>query len=160
MDLADLNGVDMNISPSDFHIEAYKLINTTITGAKEYGIDIYTLPPHLSIMTGKDLCDNKFALSAVLPEILQDIDPDLWPFIAHQKMHEETNSIGFAFWCLVEDSDTGVQSIFGMSYLKEQGFKGFLSDIYFQSEPEILTDLHLFIPSFLHYDFDVDCVVH
>ena len=150
----------MNISPIVFHTEAYKLINTTVSDAKEYGLDISTLPPHLSIMTGKDLYQDKFALSAVLPEILQDVDPEFWPFIAHQKMHDEPDSIGFVFWCLVEDSDTGVQSIFGMSYFKGQGFQGFLSDIYFQSEPDLLTDLHHLVPDFLQYNFEEDCVVH
>ena len=150
----------MNISPIVFHTEAYKLINTTVSDAKEYGLDISTLPPHLSIMTGRDLYQDKFALSAVMPEILQDIDPELWPFIAHQKMYDEPESIGFVFWCLVEDSDTGIQSIFGMSYFKGQGFQGFLSDISFQSEPELLTDLHQIVPDFFHYDFEEDCVVH
>ncbi len=111
-------------------------------------------------MTGKDLDQYNFGLSAVLPEILQDVEPELWPFIAHQKMQDETDSIGFAFWCLVEDGDTGVKSIFGMSYFKGQGFKGFLSDISFQEEPELLTNLHQVVPNFLHYDFEEDCVVH
>ena len=111
-------------------------------------------------MTGKDLDQDYFALSSELPEILQDVEPDLWPFIAHQKMHEEIDSIGFAFWCLVEDGNTGRQSIFGLSYFKERGFKGFLSDINFQSEPELLDELHHVVPNFLEYNFEQSLVVH
>jgi len=137
------------------------MISTTVSGAKEYGLDVSTLPPHLSIMTGEDLFyENKVMLGFSLPEILQDVDPDFWSFIAHQKMQDEENSIGFVFWCLVEDSDTGIQSIFGMSYFKGQGFQGFLSDISFKSEPELLTDLHQIVPTFLNYNFEEDCVVH
>ena len=136
------------------------MISTTVSGAIGCGLDISTLPPHLSIMTGEDLFyDNKVMLGFSLPEILQDVNQDFWSFIAHQKMHEEENSIGFVFWCLIEDS-SGEQSVFGMSYFKGDGFKGFLSDPEFQSEPSLLTDPHQIVPSFLGYDFEVDCVVH
>ncbi len=151
----------MNISPFDFHNEAYNMINTTVSGAKEYGLDISTLPPHLSVMTGENLVyENKIILGFSLPEILQDVSPDFWSFIAHQKMHEEEKSIGFVFWCLIEDSKSGKQSVFGMSYFKGKGFKGFLSDIDFQSEPSLLTDPHEIIPVFLGYDFEQEYMVH
>jgi hypothetical protein len=150
----------MNISPFDFHNEAYNMISTTVTGARDYGLDVSTLPPHLSIMTGDDLLHNKVMLGFSLPEILQDVNPEFWSFIAHQKMYEEEKSIGFVFWCLIEDSRSGEQSIFGMSYFKGEGFEGFLSDIDFQSEPSLLTDPHQIVPSFLGYDFEVDCLVH
>ena len=137
------------------------MINTTVSGAKENGLDISTLPPHLSIMTSEEvLHGKKVILKFSLPEILQDVSPSLWSFIAHQKMQEETNSIGFVFWCLVEDSKCGGQSVFGMSYFKEEGFKGFISDIEFQYEPELLTDPHQIVPSFLDYDFENEYLVH
>ena len=136
------------------------MISTTVSGARDYGLDISTLPPHLSIMTSEDLFhDNKVMLGFSLPEILQDVDPEFWSFIAHQKMHEEEKSIGFVFWCLIEDN-SGELSVFGMSYFKGEGFKGFLSDIEFQSEPSLLTDPHQIVPTFFGYDFEVDCVVH
>jgi len=137
------------------------MINTTVSGAIDYGLDISTLPPHLSIMTSEDLLhDNKLMLGFSLPEILQDVGTDFWSFIAHQKMQEEEHSVGFVFWCLIEDSRNGVQSVFGMSYFKGEGFKGFLSDIEFQSEPTFLTDPHEIVPAFLDYDFEENCVVH
>ena len=150
----------MNISPFDFHNEAYNMISTTVSGAREYGLDVSTLPPHLSIMTGETLLHDKVMLGFSLPEILQDVSPDFWSFIAHQKMHEEDNSIGFVFWCLIEDNRSGEQSVFGMSYFKGEGFKGFLSDIEFQSEPSLLTDPHEIVPAFLGYDFEDEYVVH
>ena len=137
------------------------MINTTVSGAKKVGLDISTLPPHLSVMTGENLAyENKIILGFSLPEILQDVSPDFWSFIAHQKMHEEEKSIGFVFWCLIEDSKSGEQSVFGMSYFKGEGFKGFLSDIDFQSEPSLLTDPHEIIPVFLGYDFEEEYMVH
>lgn len=137
------------------------MINTTVSGAREYGLDVSTLPPHLSIMTGENLFyENKVILGFSMPEILQDVNPDFWSFIAHQKMQEEEKSIGFVFWCLIEDGDSGDQSIFGISYFKGQGFKGFLSDTNFESEPKLLTDPHQIVPTFLNYNFEEDCVVH
>ena len=136
------------------------MVSTTVSGARDYGLDVSTLPPHLSIMTGEDLLHDKVILGFSLPEILQDVEPDFWSFIAHQKMHEEENSIGFVFWCLIEDKRSGEQSIFGMSYFKGEGFKGFLSDIEFQSEPSLLTDPHKIVSAFLGYDFEDEYVVH
>lgn len=164
IDLTDFNGFDMNIPPSDFHTEAYKMVNTAITGAREYGLDISTLPPHLSVMTTSEVfiheCGSQATLlNFSLPEILQDIIPDFWSFIAHQKMSESSNSVGFIFWCLIEDRELE-QSIFGLSFLKGQGFKGFLSDINFEHEPSLLTDPHEIVPSFLGYDFEEEYVVH
>jgi hypothetical protein len=154
----------MDISPFDFHNEAYNMINTTILGAKEYGLDISTLPPHLSVMTKSEEFIHESGDEAVLlgfsmPEILQDISPDFWSFIAHQKMSEIDNSIGFVFWCLLED-ESGGQSIFGLSYFKGHGFSGFLSDSSFQEKPIKLDDPHQIIPSFLHYDYEQEYVVH
>ena len=154
------------ISPFfDFHTEACNMVNTTITGAKEYGLDISTLPPHLSVMTvseeiSYDLGEEQVLMGLSKPQILQDVEPELWSFIAHQKMYDELNSIGFVFWCLIEDGITGEMSVFCMSWVKSQGFKGFLSDIDLKSEPKELTDPHQIVPLFLDYDFEVDCVVH
>lgn len=151
----------MNISPFEFHNEAYNMISTTVSGARDYGLDVSTLPPHLSIMTSEDLLhNNKIMLGFSLPEILQDVNPDLWSFIAHQKMHEEESSVGFVFWCLIEDSRNGEQSVFGLSYFKGEGFKGFLSDIGFQSDPSLLADPHEIVSAFLDYNFENEYVVH
>ena len=139
------------------------MVNTTITQAHDYGLDVSTLPPHLAIITSVDFiheCDNEaIMLSFNIPEILQDVDPNFWPLITHQKLSEEPNSIGFVFWCLIQDKN-GVESILGMSYLKNQGWSGFMSDIDFKSEPVLLEDPHDVMPLFKGYDFEQELLAH
>lgn len=148
----------MDISPFDIHNEAYNMISTTISGAKEYGLDINTLPPHLSIMTANYGADS-ILLGFSMPDILQDVSTEFWAFMAHQKLSEIENSIGFVFWCLLED-EMGIQSIYGLSYFKGHGFSGFLSDPNFQQEPVKLDDPHSIVPSFIHYDYEQEYLVH
>jgi hypothetical protein len=108
------------------------MINTTITQAHNNGLNVSTLPPHLAIITSVDCENEAIMLSFNLPEILQDVDPNFWPLITHEKLSEEPNSIGFVFWCLIQD-ENDVESIFGMSYLKNQGWSGFMSDTTFKA---------------------------
>ena len=151
----------MKLSSLDFHKQALNTIQTAINGAKEYGLEISTMPPQLSVISSQPaLCDyesSAIVVYSTLPEILQDIDPNMWSLIATVKMYESQNSEGFVFWCLVEDQKNMRESVFGFSYQKGGDIKGFLCTTNF-------TDIKSVSPfkvvPCLDADYEMGLVVH
>jgi|APSaa5957512535_1039671.scaffolds.fasta_scaffold170677_1 hypothetical protein len=127
----------MELSSNVFHAQAYRIINQLVSGAKDHGLEVSTMPPQLSIIIHDELDIGEdfgsTVISSTLPDILQDVDPSTWSWFARCRMEDEDKSIGFIFWCVVESDDQ--DQVFGASYLKGDGWSGFLSDFKFESEP-------------------------
>lgn len=152
----------MHLSSHDFHTHTFDFIKTAVDGALDQGLDISTMPPHLSvILSHTSFCDDGYEaqmLSCTLPEILQDVDPSSWSWLARNKMSENMGSLGFMFWCLVESNDTGEETIFGLSYHKEEdSFESFTCSKDFSNKVNV--SLFDVVP-YLYDNYKQDLVVH
>jgi len=149
----------MELSSPEFHAQAFNIINTAIKGAKEQGLEINTMPPHLSIIeVSSTFCDEGHMALMVkcnIPEILQDVDPHEWSWIAKSLLGESEESVGFVFWCLVGDGDNDL--IFGYSYQKGGDYNAFLCNTNFQNLRTV--DPYDVVP-YLHDDYESELVVH
>jgi len=149
----------MELSSTEFHAQAFKIINTAINGAKKQGLKINTMPPHLSIIEAKPtICDNGYVALMIkcgLPEILQDIEPSAWSWIAKNLLCKSEDGVGFVFWCLVGDGDDDL--IFGYSYQKGGDHNAFLCDTNFKNLRSV--DPYDVVP-YLHDDYESEIVVH
>lgn len=150
----------MELSSNIFHAQAYRIINQLVSGAKYHGLEVSTMPPQLSIIIHDETLDDEHfdrtIIQSTLPDILQDVDPSSWSWIARNKMEENQNSVGFIFWCVVQNHDQ--DQVFGASYLKGDGWKGFLSDFKFEFEPSIIDPMQV-VPH-LEDDYDSKITVH
>lgn len=150
----------MELSSNVFHAQAYRIINQLVSGAKDHGLEVSTMPPQLSVIIHDDTLDNEhfgeLTIQSTLPSLLQDINPIHWSWIARKKMEDNQGSIGFIFWCVVQNEDQ--DQVFGASYLKGEGWKGFLSDFKFDFEPNIVDPMQV-VPH-LDDDYDSKIMVH
>jgi hypothetical protein len=151
----------MELSSNVFHAQAYRIINQLVTGAKNHGLEIDTMPPQLSIIIHDELEDiedlGAILLYSTIPKILQDIDSDTWSWLAKSEMESISNSVGFIFWCVVQNKD-GQDLVFGSSYLKGDCWKGFLSDFNFELEPNIVDPMQV-VPQ-LYDNYEEKILVH
>lgn len=150
----------MELTSTEFHKQAFNIITTAVEGARDQGLEIETMPPHLSIIESEQiLCEEghlALAISCKLPEILQDVDPTCWSWIARTLMSESENSEGFVFWCLVE-SEHEDNLIHGLSYQKGGDFNAFLCDTNFKNLRSV--EPFIVVP-YLEDDYEQEMVVH
>lgn len=151
----------MELSSLDFHKQALNIIQSSVKGAKEYGLELSTMPPQLCVVCSKPIiCDSGHEALEVyssLPEILQDVDPLSWSWLARTKMYEEIDSEGFVFWCLVADANTSEETIFCFSYRKGGDMSGYLCAPDFSSVRFV--NPYELIP-YLEDDYEAELVVH
>ena len=149
----------MELSSNVFHAQAYRIINQLVSGAKDHGLEVSTMPPQLSIIIHDDLDNSEYfgstVISSTLPSILQDVDPNTWSWFARCRMEDEENSVGFIFWCVVQSDDQ--DQVFGASYLKGDGWAGFLSDFKFESDPMQVDPMQV-VPQ-LYSDYEEEYLV-
>lgn len=150
----------MELSSTVFHAQAYRIINQLVSGAKDHGLEVSTMPPQLSVIIHDDTLDNEhfgeLTIQSTLPDILQDVDPNTWSWFARCRMENEEKSVGFIFWCVVQNEDQ--DQVFGASYLKGYGWSGFLSDFKFESEPMQVDPMQV-VPQ-LCDDYESKIMVH
>ena len=91
-----------------------------------------------------------------MPEILQDVDPEVWSWLARSKMSDHHNTEGFVFWCLVEDGESN-ESVFCFSYKKGGDFYSFLCTTDFE-DVKIVNPYEV-VPH-LYDDYEAEMVVH
>ena len=152
----------MLLSSSDFHSHTFDFIKTAVNGAVEHGLEISTMPPHLSIILSQNsYCDEGHEaqiLSCTLPEILQDVEPSTWSWLVKSQMKENTDSIGFMFWCLVENGETGEETIFCMTYYKRtDSYSSYLCSLDFLDKNPV--EPFEIVP-YLYDDYEQELVVH
>tara|TARA_Y100001970_G_scaffold265455_1_gene353045 strand:- start:5778 stop:6227 length:450 start_codon:yes stop_codon:yes gene_type:complete len=149
----------MELSSTEFHAQAFNIINTAINGAKELGLEINTMPPHLSVIEASPtFCDRghiALMVKCSMPEILQDVDPHSWSWVAKCLLEKSENGIGFVFWCLVGNDEEDL--IFGFSYQKGGDYNAFLCNTNFKNLRSV--DPYDVVP-YLHDDYESELVVH
>ena len=149
----------MELSSNEFHAQAFNIINTSVNGAKELGLDISTMPPCLAVVTSTptfcDLGHNALLVSNTMPEILQNIDPENWSWIARSQMDGYKDSVGFVFWCIVTKYDEDF--VFGLSYQKGGWYSGFLSDLEFLDVQKVNP---FEVVPFLEDEYEIEVMVH
>ena len=83
----------MELSSNVFHAQAYRIINQLVSGAKDHGLEVSTMPPQLSIIIHDELDIGEdfgsTVISSTLPDILQDVDPSTWSWFARCRMEDE-----------------------------------------------------------------------
>ncbi len=146
----------MKLPSVNFHAQALNIISTSIRSAKKHGLKVNTMPPHLSIITSKPMGDQSLMLSCSFPEILQDVDPQFWSQIAKYQLSNQSDGVGFVFWCIVEDLG-GIETLFGLSYQLGGEFNAFLSDFNLEN----LKPVEPFeVVPYLYDDYEQEMVVH
>ena len=150
----------MELTSIQFHAQAFNIISTAVNIAIDQGLEIDTMPPHLSIIEAQKVLSKEglisLAVSSTLPEILQDVDPTCWSWIAKCLMNSSENSEGFVFWCLVESEDED-NLIHGFSYHKGGDFNAFLCDTDFNNIRSV--EPFIVVP-YLEDDYEQEMVIH
>ena len=151
----------MELSSRDFHKQALNIIRASIKGAIDYGLELNTMPPQLCVLCSRPvICDyghDALEVYSTLPEILQDVDPISWSWLARSKMLEEPDSQGFLFWCLLSDTKTGEDAIFTFSYQRGGDKRSLLCSTDFSNIRFV--DAYEIVP-FLEDDYEAEIVVH
>ena len=150
----------MELTSIQFHAQAFNIISTAVNIAIDQGLEIDTMPPHLSIIEAqKVLCKEgllSLAVSSTLPEILQDVDPTCCSWIAKCLMNSSENSEGFVYWCVVESEDE--DNLIHRFYNHKAGdYIAFLSDTDFNNIRSV--EPFIVVP-YLDDDYEQEILIH
>ena len=150
----------MQLSPIDFHKQTFNTVRSSVRGAVEYGLEISSMPPQFSVISSQpiisDQGEDALEVYSAMPEILQDVDPSVWSWLARSKMSDLHNTEGFVFWCLVEDGESK-ESVFCFSYKKGGDSYSFLCTTEF--EDVRVVNPYEVVP-YLDDDYEAEMVVH
>jgi len=146
----------------DFHSQAYLIIRNFVQHEASNGCAVGQTPPQVCVVfeeKAHSLGGNVKLLHTTMPKSLQNIDMEFWGDVAQQALEQESQALGFLFWCIIgAEHDPNIDLIFGASFDKTGSVRGFTSDIEFTETPKEIDPFEI-VPQ-LDRDYNEPIVEH